>query len=90
MRHISLSPFGFTLGLNSNGSRLVLSVAKSLVQFDDQKTLRLANNYKLELFWNVSGMYNSADIGTREIVDEEIKRSEGLIGPVCLKQQEIE
>ena len=41
--------------------------------------------------WNhVSGINNPADIGTRAINVDELKRSEGLSGPAWLKQRENE
>ena len=41
--------------------------------------------------WNhVSGINNPADIGTRAINVDELKRSEWLTGPACLKQPESE
>ena len=39
---------------------------------------------------HVSGTNNPADIGTRAINIEELKRSECLIGPACLKRPESE
>ena len=36
----------------------------------------------------VSGINNPADIGTRAIKIEELKRSEWLTGPACLKRPE--
>ena len=39
---------------------------------------------------HVSGINNPADIGTRAINIEELKRSERLTGPAWLKQPEIE
>ena len=39
---------------------------------------------------HVSGINNPADIGTRAINIEELKRSEWLTGPACLKQPESE
>ena len=40
--------------------------------------------------WNVCGINNPVDIGTREINIEELKRSEWLTGPAWLKRPESE